>query len=258
LSVRDIDGDGWQDLYVSGNWTTPNHRILSGSDDFPSEELLYTLPEGPYGHMSWDPFMQPDVDFARGSDVNRVVFEDFDGDGDLDIDFDGDEDLVGQFWNKAARAGECEPRWGSTIFISEGNLIFHNPRLYFLLSDGGKGTQRADDDRHVGWSSGDSLLPVVTVGALDVLLYGDSSISHPTLFVILFVSRSVYSNSDLFLRSRSRTFSGKYECYYAWYYQLNSIGGGNLHEQENYFSLWFVDCLFSGRHEHSTMCQSWR
>lgn len=197
MSVQDIDGDGWQDLYISGNWTTPNHRILYGNDAFPSGEFLFTLPEGPYGHTPWETFMQPDVDFARGSDVNQVVFEDFDGDGDLDIvslmedvqnykpgvfdnknhpdftnisenggtvyanvwfqvlrndgegqfvdvqtqgrdlgfryyiallpmdiDLDGDIDLVGQFYNKPL-AEECISRWGSTIFINAGDLVFH-------------------------------------------------------------------------------------------------------------------------------------
>ena len=197
MSVQDIDGDGWQDLYVSGNWTTPNHRILYGNNAFPSVGALYTLPEGPYGHTSPDDFNQPDVGFARGSDVNKVVFEDFDGDGDLDIvaaieeillykpgvfedkkhpwypslsesggsvggnfwfqvlknegqrqfvdvttqgknlgdryyisllpmdfDLDGDIDLVGQFWGKLF-IDKCGPRWGSTIFINEGNLVFH-------------------------------------------------------------------------------------------------------------------------------------
>jgi hypothetical protein len=85
MSVQDIDGDGWQDLYISGSWTTPNHRVIFGDDAFPSEESLTTLPEGPYGHTTWEAFMQSDIDFVQGSDVNRVVFEDFDRDGDLDI-----------------------------------------------------------------------------------------------------------------------------------------------------------------------------
>ena len=85
MSVLDIDEDGMQDLYVSGNWTTPNHRIVFGSDDFPSREQLVRLPDVPYGHTPGKTFAHPDVDIARGADVNRVVFEDFDGDGDLDI-----------------------------------------------------------------------------------------------------------------------------------------------------------------------------
>jgi hypothetical protein len=197
MTVRDIDGDGWQDLYISGSWITPNHRILYGNEGFPSKEALFTLPEGPYGHTPWDTFMQPNVDFVRGSDVNQVVFEDFDRDGDLDIvavmedvqnykagifadedhplytevhqnggtiygniwfqvlrndgerqfvdvteqgkdlgfryyisllpidfDLDGDMDLVGQYWNKSP-AEECEPRWGSTILMNSGNMVFH-------------------------------------------------------------------------------------------------------------------------------------
>ena len=85
MSVEDIDGDGWQDLYVSGNWSTPNHRILYGNEYFPSSKNLSELPDGPYGHIRWETLNHSEADFAHGSDVNQVVFEDFDGDGDLDI-----------------------------------------------------------------------------------------------------------------------------------------------------------------------------
>jgi hypothetical protein len=196
MSVQDIDGDNWQDLYVSGHWTTPNHRVLYGNNAFPSKESLFTLPEGPYGHTTWDTFEQPNVDVAVGADVNQVVIEDFDGDDDLDIvsvmeevknykpgvfedkshswytdvhknggaiygniwfqvlrndgerqfvdvaeqgkdlgyryyiallpvdlDLDGDIDLIGQYWSKTD-TGECVQRWGSTIFINEGDMVF--------------------------------------------------------------------------------------------------------------------------------------
>jgi len=197
MAVRDVDGDGWQDLYISGSWMTPNHRILYGSDAFPSEELLFTLPEAPYGHTRYEAFKQSDVDFGRGADVNGVVLEDFDGDGDLDIvsimdtatvykpgvfedknhwdytnisengggihenawfqvlrnegerkfvdviaqgrdlgyrfyvallpmdiDLDGDTDLIGQYVSREY-IDACVPRWGSTIFINQGDLVFH-------------------------------------------------------------------------------------------------------------------------------------
>jgi hypothetical protein len=198
MAVQDMDSDGWQDLYLSGTWMTPNHRILYGHEEFPSEQYLETLPEGPYGHTSWEYFMQPDVDMTHGSDISKVVLEDFDRDGDLDIisimedvqwykpgvfddeghndfdfiseeggiiygnvwfqvlrnegerhfvdvisqgrdlgyrfyvsilsidiDLDGDTDLVGQYWNKLDYE-ECINIWGSTIFINQGDLVFHS------------------------------------------------------------------------------------------------------------------------------------
>ena len=85
MAVKDIDGDGWQDLYISGSSTTPNHRILYGGKNFPSKDNLYTLPDGPYGYMNWETFQKSDKGVAQGADVNQVVINDFDGDGDPDI-----------------------------------------------------------------------------------------------------------------------------------------------------------------------------
>ena len=196
MSVQDIDGDGWQDLYISGSWTEPNHRVIYGNKSFPSKEMLFTLPEGPYGHTPWNTFNQSGVNFAQGADVDQVVIKDFDGDGNLDIvsvmedvqnykpgvftdkdnpsyadvyknggtiygntwfqvlrndggrhfvdvtsqgrdlgyryyisllpidiDLDGDIDLIGQYWSKPI-VGKCIARWGSTIFVNEGDMVF--------------------------------------------------------------------------------------------------------------------------------------
>jgi hypothetical protein len=85
MIARDLDGDGREDLYASGSWTEPNHRILYGSAAFPSGDDLVTLPDGPFGHTPWNDYDQPGVMMARGADVNRVVLADFDGDGETDI-----------------------------------------------------------------------------------------------------------------------------------------------------------------------------
>lgn len=220
MSVQDIDGDGWQDLYLSGNWTTPNHRVLYGNESFPSAEFLYTLPDGPYGHTPWDDFMESETGAVHGSDVSQVVLEDFDGDGDLDIvsiledvqnylpgvfddkdhswyadisknggaiyrnvwfqvlrndgerqfvdvreqgrdlgyryyiallpidiDLDGDMDLIGQYYNKTDTK-ECIQRWGSTIFINAGNMVFDSIDAIEIFpelsSEADRGSQAAD------------------------------------------------------------------------------------------------------------------
>jgi hypothetical protein len=196
MEVIDLDDDGFQDLYLTGNWTTPNHRVLFGTENFPWTSPLVELPEGPYGHTPWETFQLPDVDMARGADISRAVIEDFDGDGDLDIvsiseevlnfkpgvfddenlpwydeiftnggtvytnvwfqvlrndgqrqfvdienqgrdlglryyialdpidiDLDGDLDLLGTYWSKSW-LGQCVPKWGSTFFINQGDLVF--------------------------------------------------------------------------------------------------------------------------------------
>jgi hypothetical protein len=191
MSVQDFDGDGWQDLYASGCWVSPNHRILYGGEDFPAERSLVELPEGPYGYVNFDEFQRSDEGVTQGTDVGRAAFDDFDGDGDLDIisileevqfykpgvlddsnfpyisenggqiyanswfqvlrndgerefvdvseqgedlgmryyvallpvdlDLDGDTDLIGQYWGKSY---SCQPAWGSTFFINEGEMNF--------------------------------------------------------------------------------------------------------------------------------------
>lgn len=177
MQVLDLDNDGWQDLYISGDWTTPNHRVIFGSENFPSKNSIVVLPDGPYGHTPWKTFEEEGV--ARGADVNKVVFEDFDGDGDLDIvalmedvhnttnsvdyknfwfqvirndgerqfvdltdlgqdlgpryyitffsidfDLDGDLDLLGHYWGKTWGDNACGQRWGTTLFINQGDFVF--------------------------------------------------------------------------------------------------------------------------------------
>lgn len=123
MLVKDLDGDGWMDLYMGGNQTNPNNRVLFGGENFPSADSLYVLPDGPYGHEPWDNLMQPGVDSIRGADMNRAVIEDFDGDGDLDIVTLAEETIA----TNVPGGGEPEVTYGDIWFQvlrNDGNRQF--------------------------------------------------------------------------------------------------------------------------------------
>ena len=133
MAVRDLDNDDWDDLYISGNWTTPNHRILYGNEAFPSAEFLYTLPDGPYGHTPWKTFEQSNVDIAIGADVNQVVFKDFDGDGDLDI-----VSVMEEVRNYKPRVFEDQSHsWYQNVF-ENGGAIYGNIWFHVLRNEGNR------------------------------------------------------------------------------------------------------------------------
>jgi hypothetical protein len=156
MAIRDIDADGWQDLYLSGSWTTPNHRILYGSADFPSVDQLVSLPEGPYGHTTWEHFQSPEVDYAQGADVNRVVFEDFDRDGDLDlVSIMEDVQLY-----KPGVFNDLNHPWYSDV-SQNGGTIYANVWLQVLRNDGNRQfTDVTSQGRDAGYRYYISLLPM--------------------------------------------------------------------------------------------------
>ena len=131
MAVRDIDSDGYQDLFLTGNWTTPNYRILYGSESFPWGSPLAELPEGPYGHTSWETYQLPEVDLARGADVNRSVIEDFDGDGDLDI-----VSVLEEVLNyKPGVFDDRDYPWYNDVYTN-GGAVYANIWLQVLRNDG--------------------------------------------------------------------------------------------------------------------------
>ncbi len=85
MEMKDIDDDGWDDLYLGGGESKNNQHILYGGEYFPSANSLYALPETPYGHQNWEDLQQPGVESIQGANSDKSAIEDFDGDGDLDI-----------------------------------------------------------------------------------------------------------------------------------------------------------------------------
>jgi len=166
MSVQDIDNDGWQDLYLSGIWETPNHRVLYGHEHFPSGQEIITLPEGPYGHTTWDYFMQPDVDMANGTDVNKVVLHDFDGDGDLDIV----SIMENVQWYKPG-VFDDETHDDYDFISAEGGIIYGNVWFQVLRNEGERNlVEVVSQGRDMGFRYYISLLPV------DIDLDGDTDL----------------------------------------------------------------------------------
>lgn len=131
MEVIDLDGDGFQDLYLTGSFTNPNHRVLFGSENFPWTSPLVELPDGPYGHTSNETFQLPETDKTRGADVPRAAIEDFDGDGDLDIASINEEVLN-------FKPGVIEDRdypWYDDIYANGGTVYAHN-WFQLLRNDG--------------------------------------------------------------------------------------------------------------------------
>jgi hypothetical protein len=137
LVVTDLDSDGKQDLLIGGQSWAPNISILfGGSNGFTADNLL-TLPDGQFGHTTFETFGQPGVSIAQGADVDHLVVADFDNDGLPDI-FSLQEQVInykpGVITNQncsnyadiLANGGTCseEGQIGLQVFLNKGGRHF--------------------------------------------------------------------------------------------------------------------------------------
>jgi hypothetical protein len=137
LVVTDLDGDGKQDLLIGGqNWAPNISIVFGGSSGFTADSLL-TLPDGQFGHTTFDTFSQPGVSIAQGANVEHLIVADFDNDGLPDI-FSLQEQVInykpGVITNKNCdnyadvfqNGGTCteEGQVGLQVFLNKGGRNF--------------------------------------------------------------------------------------------------------------------------------------
>lgn len=85
LGIYDLDGDGRQDLIVSGNQTRPALRVIYGTRTAPFGTELGVLPEGPFSHTLYEDWFLPGNPASMGADANVQIVADFSNSGRLDI-----------------------------------------------------------------------------------------------------------------------------------------------------------------------------
>jgi uncharacterized protein (TIGR03437 family) len=137
LEISDIDADGWPDLVIGGqNWMPNTSLLFGGASGFTAPNLLQ-LPDGPFGHTSFETYSSPAGKVAEGANVEHIVIADFNNDGLPDL-FELQEQVIvyqpGAITNKVcaqyleilANGGTCseEGDYALQVFLNRGSRRF--------------------------------------------------------------------------------------------------------------------------------------
>ena len=126
MNLADFDGDGKQDLLVSGQQGDTNITIVFGaSGGFSTVTTAMKLPDGPWGHF--DPGAKPPA--AQGAEVQPIVVADFNNDGRVDI-FASERKVVeyqpGAFTDATHPSYADLHKNGGTVYSDDSFQVFIN------------------------------------------------------------------------------------------------------------------------------------
>lgn len=135
LFIEDMDEDGWQDLIVGGNSSSPNLRIAFGGPKGLSAKNILTLPDGIFGHFDWNAWNEGMLSTMQGTEMIGMIVQDFNNDGLKDIFLLQEQDnqykpgaisdeLVPDFQKIHDEGGRFFGQTAFNVFINQGNRKF--------------------------------------------------------------------------------------------------------------------------------------
>ncbi len=133
VGFADLDGDGRQDLVVTGQNTAPTWRVVFGSAAGFAASAVVQLPEGLFGHAPASAWNNPATPIVQGGDVNIVAVADFNNDGKPDL-FALEEQAV-----HVQPGAITDPKIpGYTDLLKNGGTYYGDIALQVLMNDGGR------------------------------------------------------------------------------------------------------------------------
>lgn len=130
MNLADFDGDGKQDLLVSGQQGQTNITIVFGaSAGFSKVTTALKLPDGPWGHF--DPGAKPPA--AQGAEVQPIVVADFNNDGRPDI-FAAERKVVE--YQPGAFNDTTDPDYAN--LHAKGGTVYSDDSFQVLINQGSR------------------------------------------------------------------------------------------------------------------------
>jgi len=178
MVTADFNGDGYDDLLVTGDWTGKNHVIVYGGPNGLDASTLNTLPSGPFGQGGYDWFHSGvintvvpgwPVKFTSSAEVSAIAF-DANNDGKMDV-FSISTHII--YYPPNTITDKNTPDYNN--LLANGGLSMSEDSGYTVLSntDGRKFTSVTQSNNNLGYKYYFNLIPydINRDGNMDVIAH---------------------------------------------------------------------------------------
>lgn len=156
MAIEDMDGDGFADIVCGGNWERPNTRIAFGSPGGFKEKNIMILPDGGFGHTTWEEWEQSQT--AQGADCIGALVLDLNNDGKKDL-FLMQQQILG--FKKGFTTGNQSTEFESTK--QNGGTTGAECAIQVFINKGSRKFQDIEPlppGRYLGWKYYESIIPI--------------------------------------------------------------------------------------------------